>query len=139
MAAERFPLQVGQRLFPQAQWVPLGPEGAIAALRQGAVDGFYSLDPLPGGVFRPETALGRTLLRGEWLGGLAVLRTDFCDRYPVAAGRLVAGYGEGVAAVQAEGLRTLPALAGYAQSPRDLALTVWLNRWQGPNDWRPAA
>ncbi|MFQ3679516.1 MAG: hypothetical protein SNJ60_03280 [Pseudanabaenaceae cyanobacterium] len=137
--AERFPLQVGQRLFPQARWVPLSSTGAIAALQQGQIDGFYSLDPLAAGNFQPETTLSRTLLSGEWLGGLALLRHDFCERYPTAARQVVAGFQEGIAAVQREGLRALTALRGYAHSAPDLRLTVWLSRWQGPTEWTPDA
>ncbi|MGQ9866843.1 MAG: ABC transporter substrate-binding protein [Pseudanabaenaceae cyanobacterium] len=139
VTAERFPLAVGQRLFPQAQWVPLSIAEAIAAMQRGQIDGFYSLDPLPVGNFQPETTLSQTLLAGEWLGGLALLRHDFCDRYPTAARRVVAGFQEGIAAVQREGLRTLSALAGYAQSAPDLRLAVWLSRWQGPAEWHPPA
>ncbi|HAN45411.1 MAG TPA: hypothetical protein DCQ32_02540 [Cyanobacteria bacterium UBA8156] len=139
VAAERFPLAVGRRLFPQAGWVPMPIAGAIAAIQRGHIDGFYSLDPLAAGNFQPETILGRTLLTGEWLGGLALLRHDFCDRYPTAARRVVTGLQEGMAAVQREGLRTLAALTGYAQSAPDLRLTVWLSRWQGPDTWSPRA
>jgi len=135
VAPERFPWQVGQRLFPKARWVPLAIADALPALQRGQIDGFYSLDPLATGDFQPETALGRTLLSGEWVGGMALLRRDFCDRYPSAAQRVVTGFQEGIAAVQQEGLRTLTALRGYAQSAPDLRLTVWLSRWQGPDPW----